>query len=240
MPRPATARPAPLGASVSGGVSTAAGWLGSSSTATSAKPERRRYCDGAQDCGAKVRRTGRISRPTTATTRPTPSQSANRWGSGRPRTGRSRVAVVAGGSSRGDVGGGYVAVLVDVVDAERSAGTCPPRPHRCTPCRRRCPRSGRPALDECGLVAVGAERAGPGECWRASAAVRPASLGPAPAAVGMSNTTGCTAGAAEIVPDAMEVTPAAAPPTSAAAATPVTRLFRVTVVLSIGPSLLRG
>jgi hypothetical protein len=38
----------------------------------------------------------------------------------------------------------------------------------------------------------------------------------------------------------MEVTPAAAPPTSAAAATPVTRLFRVTIVLSIGPALRKG
>jgi hypothetical protein len=38
----------------------------------------------------------------------------------------------------------------------------------------------------------------------------------------------------------MEVTPAAAPPTRAAAATPVTRVFRVTVVLSIGPINERG
>jgi hypothetical protein len=38
----------------------------------------------------------------------------------------------------------------------------------------------------------------------------------------------------------MEVTPAAAPATTAAAATPVTRVFRVTVVLSIGPTHHRG
>jgi hypothetical protein len=42
------------------------------------------------------------------------------------------------------------------------------------------------------------------------------------------------------VGDAMEVTPAAAPPTRAAAATPVTRVFRVTIVLSIGPTHQRG
>jgi hypothetical protein len=38
----------------------------------------------------------------------------------------------------------------------------------------------------------------------------------------------------------MEVTPTAAALTAAAAATPVTRVFRVTAVLSIGPTQGRG
>ena len=47
--------------------------------------------------------------------------------------------------------------------------------------------------------------------------------------------TGCTAGAAGEL-NATDVTPAAAPPTIAAAATPVASSFRVTVVLSFHPT----
>jgi hypothetical protein len=52
------------------------------------------------------------------------------------------------------------------------------------------------------------------------------------------------AGEVDMPLDAIEVTPAAAPPTTAAAAAavikPVTRVFGVTTVLSIGPTELRG
>jgi hypothetical protein len=54
-------------------------------------------------------------------------------------------------------------------------------------------------------------------------------------------TTGSMAdGAPELAFDAMEVTPPAAAATTAAAAMPVTRVFRITAVLSIGPTHLRG
>src|SRR5258705_1563593 len=54
--------------------------------------------------------------------------------------------------------------------------------------------------------------------------------------IGMSHTTGCTAGADDTAGGAKEVTPAAAPATTAAAAMPRTRGFRGTVVLSTGPT----
>ena len=44
----------------------------------------------------------------------------------------------------------------------------------------------------------------------------------------------------DIAGDAMEVTPAAAPAMTTAAAAPLTRVFRVTIVLSIGPTHQRG
>src|SRR5882724_9453966 len=80
-----------------------------------------------------------------------------------------------------------------------------------------------PPARACSVCKSGACKSGAGACG-----------------IGMSHTTGCTAGADDTAGDATEVTPAAAPATIAAAAMPVTRVFRVTVVLSIGPTHQRG
>jgi hypothetical protein len=53
---------------------------------------------------------------------------------------------------------------------------------------------------------------------------------------GAPNTTGVIAGVAVVGTDAIEVTPTAAAPTNAAAARPVVRYFRLTIVLSFGPT----
>src|SRR5882757_7738228 len=85
------------------------------------------------------------------------------------------------------------------------------------------PEKEPPPARTCSVCSSGACKSGAGACG-----------------IGASHTTGCTAGADDTTGDAMEVTPAAAPPTTATAAMPVTRVFRVTVVLSIGPTHQRG
>src|SRR6478672_569654 len=85
------------------------------------------------------------------------------------------------------------------------------------------PANEPPEARACRVCSSGACRSGAGACG-----------------IGTPHTTGCTAGADDTGGDAMKVTPAAAPPTRTAAATPVTRVFRVTMVLSIGPTHQRG
>jgi hypothetical protein len=66
-------------------------------------------------------------------------------------------------------------------------------------------------------------------------AVSWSAVGVASSGSGTPNTTGAIAGEA-VGTGATEVTPTAAAPTIAAAATPMVRVFRLTSVLSIGPT----
>jgi len=201
-----------------------------------AKPERRHDRGGRPGTVAMVRCIGLISRLREAGSKQRmTSRSASRWGSGPPRTGRSAWRLCQGQTSRvtsalATPPSESMLAMLNVSGNLPSARPC------CSPvgamlsigrCRPGCtapyPRRSRRREDLQRL-----------QQWGCAMSV------PVPAASGRPTQPAATAGADDTTGDAMEVTHAAAPPTTATAAMPVTRVFRVTVVLSIGPTHQRG
>ena len=200
------------------------------------KPERRHDRGGAQDYGTGARhRTGLPGRAQQRQRGLLGDLPAGRAGACDERH-RLRVAHTVVGR-RGDVGGGGAAFLVDVGDDEAQreqalgggvvvlavGGDAFDPADATLDVARLGPENDPPAARPLRVCMSGACRSGAGACGS-----------------GTAHTTGWIAGVAGDALDAMDVTPPAAAATTAAAAAPVTRVFRITAVLSMGPTHQRG